>query len=556
MSKAHTFLSEVFGESPGKGLFIQLWTKGDKRTHYFRNSTEAAEFAITRTNDLYVAVSLAAKNYGPAKRAPAKESAGIPGVWADIDINGGPENKTGAAPDARAAEELAFAILEPTIVVNSGYGLQAWWLFDDGPWLLRDDVEREEAARLATGWIALLRERAADLGFGIDATQDLARLLRIPGSVNCKGGAEAPVDYFYDGAEWQGPRHSKDTLIELAREAAPAATAIREAISGLVGDFEIKPDAEPPYTKMEAALANSPGFKKTWLHERRDSAASNWSLSEYDLSLASMAVNMGWSDQEVADLLIAHRKKYGDLAKALRPDYLPATLAKARREQVTAMKSKAMDEHLDNLEAMATQQSVDPDAVMAEFNGVIGSDRIKVREIIQDGEDPKLTRYRLIIEPGGREVPIGPAGVLFNPDSFREAFGVVTGHVVMPVKRDRWLSAVQALLNVRRVHVAPDDTPAGIVTEWLGRYLGERMLTDQTEAGRRREPFEKDNDVYVYASSFHQYVTRSLGRQLAEPDLKQMLKAAGFTTKTISFLTEDGRSTSRSYYCGPRELLQ
>jgi hypothetical protein len=550
----HSFLRELFGEKPGRSLFLQLWTKADKRTHYFTTADKAAEFAVEHPRDVYVAVSLASKKYGNHRRAPAAESAGIAGVWADIDINGGPENKTGAAPDVDAAEELAFSILTPTLVVNSGYGLQAWWLFEDGPWYLRSDEDREQAARVAAGWIQLIRQRAEKMGFGIDATQDLARLLRIPGSVNCKGGLEAPVAHHFED-DWEGQRHSLQSIVELTRDAAPA-TAVRAALDGLVGEFDVRPEAEPSYSKMNAALTNSPNFRKTWEHTRRDRAADDWSLSEWDLSLASQAAFLDWTDQEIADLIIAHRRKYNDVDKALRPDYLRATIAKARRERRTKEAESEVDTHLENLAAMAQDEAPEPAAVMAEFNGVINSPRLKVRELIQDGEDHKNVRYRLIVDPGSREVPIGPASILFNPDAFREAFGVATGHVVMPVKRAEWLAALQALLNVRTVNVAADDTPEGVVIEWLSRYLGERMLRDQTEAARRREPFEKEGHIYVFASSFATFVNRSLGRRIGEADLKQMLKAAGFSTKTISFHTEAGKATSRSYYSAPREVVE
>src|SRR4051812_35139099 len=112
-----------------------MWCKGDKSTHYCSSYTEAAKYVKGRPTDWYVSVSLASRNYGINKRAPARESAGIVGLWADIDVNGGPENKKNAAPTLEAAMELASAVLEPTLTITSGYGLQAWWLFEDGPWL-------------------------------------------------------------------------------------------------------------------------------------------------------------------------------------------------------------------------------------------------------------------------------------------------------------------------------------------------------------------------------------------------------------------------------------
>ena len=556
-SMQHDFLQALFGENPGKDLYFQLWTKADKKTHYFPTANQAAKFAASKPDDLYVAVSLAPKKYGPARRAPAVESAGIPGVWADIDVNGGPEGKTGAADSKEIAEKLAFCDLEPTIIVDSGYGLQAWWLFEDGPWLFNnDDEERAKAARMATGWIALVRSRAREMGFGIDATQDLARLLRVPGTFNCKGGTKAPCTFFYGPDDWLGPRHPREHILELALSAAPEATAVRETLEGLVGEFEIKPDAEVPFGKMNAALKNYPMFDKTWNHTRKDRVVENWSMSEWDLSLASLAAHLGWTDQEIADLIVAHRREHGDVEKALRPDYIRGTLAKARRERVATARENKVEQHLDNLEAHGQQGTNDPDAVMADFNGVVDAPNFTVKELIQDGEDPKQTRYRLIIEPGGREISIGPIDVLFDPDQFAKAIATQTRHVMPTVKRDRWRNALQGLMNVCRVTVSDDDTPQGIVIEWLGRYVGERLLKDQTEAARRREPFEKDEQVYVFAASFHTFVTRSIGNQVNPPDLKQMLKSAGFEQHTVSFHAESGRPTSRSYYRAPKDVIE
>jgi hypothetical protein len=549
----HQFLVELFGEKPGRD-FIQLWTKGDKRSHFFATADKASEFAKRHPNDLYVGVSLSPEIFPDTRRCPAAMSAGIPGVWADIDVNGGPEDKQGAAPGWEEAEALAFAVLEPTLVINSGYGLQCWWLFDDGPWFFKTKEERERGAKVAAGWISLMRSKAQEMGFNIDATQDLARLLRLPGTFNCKGGLSAPVSYYYE--DFEGPRHDRDHLMQLAFDAAPSASQVRDVLSGLVGEFEVRPEGEPSFTKMKAAILNNPQFEKTLEHTRRDREVEGWSMSEYDLSLASMAAHMDWTDQEIADLIVFHRRKHGDVEKALRPDYLRSTIAKARREREGTERERKVEAALENLAAMGTQEAVDPDAVMAEFNKVIDSPKLKVKELIQDGDDPKQARYRLIVEPGGKEVPIGPSSTLFNPDQFREAFGVVTGHVVMPVKKAEWLAALQALLNVRQVHVAQDDTPQGQVVEWLAKYVSERAMNDQTEACRRREPFEKGGYIYVYAASFGTFVNRNLGRRIPDADLKQMLKAAGFTARSVSFVTEAGKPTSKSYYSAPRSVIE
>jgi hypothetical protein len=60
------------------------------------------------------------------------------------------------------------------------------------------------------------------------------------------------------------------------------------------------------------------------------------SQSGYDLSLATLAVLQGWSDQEIANLIIAARRQHGQQPeKALRYDYIRRTLQKAREATVS-----------------------------------------------------------------------------------------------------------------------------------------------------------------------------------------------------------------------------
>jgi hypothetical protein len=156
----------------------------------------------------------------------------------------------------------------------------------------------------------------------------------------------------------------------------------------------------------------------------------------------------------------------------------------------------------------------------------------------------------------GTVVPIGPPRTLLSPDDFREALMTTTRHVLPMVKRKDWLPAVQALLKVAKVSVAEDDTRHGQVIEWLTVYLRERLTSDKAEAVARREPFEEDGHIYVYAASFTTFVNRQLGRRITDPDVKGYLRAAGFTTKTVTYRpAESETNTSRSYYHAPKEVL-
>lgn len=94
-----------------------------------------------------------------------------------------------------------------------------------------------------------------------------------------------------------------------------------------VSDLVLDPDADPPAEKMQALIKKDREFKKTWSHKRSDLP----SLSDYDWHLALFAYNRGWSNQEIANLIIAFRRTYGnadDRKKSMRPDYILRTLDK------------------------------------------------------------------------------------------------------------------------------------------------------------------------------------------------------------------------------------
>lgn len=182
MNAASTeFLRRLWGDQLPDDARIALWEKATKESHYLASPAEASRF--DGATDLYVSAALVPAGLSPHSRLKAQEAVAIAGVWLDIDIDGGPDNKQGAAPDMDAAVAVAHAVLEPTILVNSGYGLHSWWLFDE-PWVFADNNDRELAQRVTRGWQTLHRQAAS---FRLDSTFDLARLMRLPGTLNGKG---------------------------------------------------------------------------------------------------------------------------------------------------------------------------------------------------------------------------------------------------------------------------------------------------------------------------------------------------------------------------------
>jgi len=318
---SHAFIRDIFGDALSAERRLAVFTVPGQATRFFAGAAEAETYAKEQAaaRDVYYGVGLIRGN--PSGRGKAKDVAAIGALWADIDMHG-PGRETKPLPatldDARRIlERLPHA---PSVLVDSGHGLHAYWLLKE-PWVFDTDTERERAARLAKGWHGTVCAAAEPLGWHLENLGDLARVLRLPGTLNHKGDTPAEVRVLESHPERRyNPDDFEPYLVE------PGDKATVPSVENLV----LRPDAEPPAAKMAEAVATCPKFRQTWNHERPDLA--DQSQSGYDLALASIAARLGWTDQETADLLIAARRHTGaSPEKSLRRDYMLRTLTRAHQ---------------------------------------------------------------------------------------------------------------------------------------------------------------------------------------------------------------------------------
>ncbi len=111
---------------------------------------------------------------------------GVPSIWADIDYHApGAHQRDDLPADAAAAIAVirdATPVL-PSLIIDSGYGFYAEFLFRE--FLHFDgEEERERCASLLHRYDYALRSKAN--GAHVDAVKDLARVLKVPGTINWK----------------------------------------------------------------------------------------------------------------------------------------------------------------------------------------------------------------------------------------------------------------------------------------------------------------------------------------------------------------------------------
>lgn len=194
---AADFFQVLYGSScPG---FIPLWTRQSKATVWLpANDISGIAYEAERlgnTQDVYFGVGVQRERLDPSKRGGAESVIGIPGVWADIDIAGAGHASENLPASYEQAVELAFEVgPAPSIIIDSGGGIQAWWVFPE-PWIFSGDADREAAKILVRDFQTAIQARAAKRGWKIDSTYDLARVLRPPGTFNHKQAQRRPVSW-------------------------------------------------------------------------------------------------------------------------------------------------------------------------------------------------------------------------------------------------------------------------------------------------------------------------------------------------------------------------
>ncbi|MBN1140059.1 MAG: DUF927 domain-containing protein, partial [Anaerolineae bacterium] len=178
-----SFLDALYGQEPSGWanhgwLEVRYLADGEKPAQRWYRPQDVPLDKLQAGNqagrNVYFGVGLRRKHGG--KKG---DVLGIPALWVDLDGKDFPEGK----PEALAALDRLPPDLSPSIVLDSGHGIHAYWLLEPSVALNGNgEVERVEG---------ILRGLAQQLG-GDPAVADVARIMRLPGFLNVKD-PENPV---------------------------------------------------------------------------------------------------------------------------------------------------------------------------------------------------------------------------------------------------------------------------------------------------------------------------------------------------------------------------
>lgn len=548
---ARTMLARVFGAVP-EGLHIVLFRLNPARSVSFDEVNAAAANAAGQPN-VWVHVGLTRAPFEGGDRPDVTEIDGLSGLWADLDVAHPVHKKAGLPATREAALEIVRAMrLPPGLIVDSGHGIQVWWPFSE-PWIFEDAAERRRAQILARAWAITIRDRAKALGYTVDMVSDIARVLRVAGTVNDKRHIVAdalPVrtTILEQSAATINEDDALSVLLDGAWEQAERDVDLKKGAGRTtVGDITLDPIAEPPFDKFWALLEGDQKFKQSWDRKRKDMGESP---SEYDMSLANFAVRAGWSDQEVVNLLIAWRRRHGESLKLDRPDYYALTVGKNRqRWQQEAETAQTIEEMAST--PTTEDGEVDREKIRAMLSSVLG---VEVKRFVQHrSAQPK---YRL--ETDTASIVIGDSAAVLSQSKFRAQVFAIARKVLPKFKDREWEQIVRGLGELCEVEdIGEEATERGQARTWIASYLAAHPpLEDRDEAAKKGTAFVRDGATYVFGHELRKWLVVSEFDRVTPHEMGSLLKHFGCAPVRVNVKLRDRWTTKSAWKIPPPEPVE
>ena len=307
------------------------------------------------------------------------------------------------------------------------------------------------------------------------------------------------------------------------------------------GGLALDPEAVPPLLKLEALQKANPKFRKSWEQDRKDMA--DQSPSAYDMSMATIALGAGWSDQEVVNLLICWRRKHGHDLK-LRENYYVMTLDKAKEPIEIAQAEKQLDE------AMLLRPEDLPEVLKANLKTLFRVDIIRIVKYV--GPPPV---YYMYTKQG--DITLGEISSITSQSKFQNMVAKITGVWISAVSKKAWDKRVQALLLVcEEIDVGDASHPSQETNAWLEEYLLKKPPREEDEwekAAEAKQPFILNEKVHIFMDDFRKWLDINIGEQITSHALGRRLKQCQARTEKVN--VKIGNSwTSRTTWQLPERI--
>ena len=280
------------------------------RQHFCKSTSEAVAIATRASGTANVYVSACPRSRRNGTREAVTT---VSGAWADLDFH------LIDPTDRDVALELAYSSIEtlgmlPTMLVHTGNGLHAWWLF-------------HQPAAISAEWPAK-RFESINIGLaqrlGGDHVHDLGRVLRVPGTMNlptAKKRERGCVPVMARLLDANGPTYRPEDFKSLAARPPTSVPLARPVLSAAT-----QPGGEivTAFERLLVDLGPAHPLVRTWRGVRapRDTSRSGW-----DWLLVRELQRIGMREEFIPSVVRAFPLGRGSLATEL---YLARTIQKTQ----------------------------------------------------------------------------------------------------------------------------------------------------------------------------------------------------------------------------------
>ena len=296
------------------------------------------------------------------------------------------------------------------------------------------------------------------------------------------------------------------------------------------GGLALDPEAEPSAVRLDALLTADPKFRRSWGQDRKDQ-----SPTAYNLSLATMAMQAGWSDQEVVNLLICWRRKHGHDLK-LGEGYYEIILSKAKEPIVMAQAQEQLDE------ALLLRPEDQSEVLKANLTTLFRVDIIRIVKYL--GEPPV---YYMYTKQG--DITLGEINKITSQISFRNMVATITGVWISAVSKKAWDQRIQAILLVcEPIDVGDASHLAQETNAWLEEYLLKKPPREEDawlKAAEAEQPFILHGKVHIILDDFQKWLELNTGEQATAHALGRRLRQCQARTEKVNVKPGNSR-TSRT----------
>ncbi|WP_125184579.1 hypothetical protein [Hyphobacterium indicum] len=198
-SAAIEYLEHLYAGAAMDG-FISTWTKQSNHVEWFSldDLLRLSDYMLdcAPSSDIYHSWCIQKKALGSHRRGRSESVIGSPGVFFDADLKSDVHSKSalpesyGQVIDWIRAESIPY----PSQIRSSGNGLYLDWIHQEPVFFETEEARVNYARQVRSFHVALRKNARRKRGWDFDATHDLPRVTRMPGTLNHKTSPAKKVE--------------------------------------------------------------------------------------------------------------------------------------------------------------------------------------------------------------------------------------------------------------------------------------------------------------------------------------------------------------------------